>query len=278
MINYKCCADVDKKVVFQAFCDGFSDYIIKFDTTESLFFERFFGSEGNTLEYSFIAMEEGKGVGLVLGGIREFDGLKTMRCGTMCVSPLYRKKGIATELLKLHKNKAKEENCKQLFLEVIVGNDKAINFYKANEYFKVYDIAYYSTEKFHCFENVTTDFIEEISIEELREFRNTFSELHINWQNEIDYIAQTQAKIFGFKENNKLVAAISINNGAVQFLGVQKSCRNKGVAKSLLKKCVEMNIPKIRMSFSNNSNLELYLRKIKFEKEPITQYEMYSNL
>ena len=277
MINYKCCADVDKKVVFQAFCDGFSDYIIKFDTTESLFFERFFGSEGNILEYSFIAMEEGRGVGLVLGGIREFDGLKTMRCGTMCVSPLYRKKGIATELLKLHKNKAIEENCKQLFLEVIVGNDKAINFYEANGYFKVYDIAYYSTEKFHCFENVTTDFIEEISIEELRDFRNTFSELHINWQNEIDYISQTQAKIFGFKENDKLVGAICINNGAIQFLGVQRTYRNKGIAKSLLKKCVEMNIPKIRMSFSNNSNLELFLRKMNFKKEPITQYEMYSN-
>lgn len=278
MINYKCCADVDKTLVFQAFCDGFSDYIIKFDTTESLFFERFFGAEGNTLEYSFIAMEEGRGVGLVLGGIREFDGLKTMRCGTMCVSPLYRKKGIATELLKLHKNKAIEENCKQLFLEVIVGNDKAINFYESNGYFKVYDIAYYSAEKFHCFENATTDFIEEISIEELRDFRNTFSELHINWQNEIDYIAQTQAKIFGFKENDKLVGAISINSGAIQFLQVQKGYRNRGIAKSLLKKCVEMSIPKIRISFSNNSNLELYLRKMNFKKESITQYEMYSNL
>ena len=278
MITYKCCTDVDIKVVFQAFCDGFSDYMIKFDITEAQFLERFFGPEGNTLEYSFVAMEEGNGVGLVLGGIREFDGLKTMRCGTMCVAPLYRKKGIAAQLLKLHKNKAIEENCKQLFLEVIVGNDKAINFYKANGYFKVYDITYYATEKFDFLENITTNSVEEISIDELRAFRNTFSDIHINWQNEIDYIAKTKARIYGFKENNKVVGAITINNGSLQFLGVQKAYRGKGIAKSLIKKCVEMNNPKLRMSTTNNSSLELYLRKMNFNKEAITQYEMYSNL
>ncbi|MBZ9686920.1 GNAT family N-acetyltransferase [Clostridium estertheticum] len=186
MITYKCCIDVDRRVIFQTFLDGFSDYIIKFETTESLFFERFFGAEGNNLEYSFIAMEEGRGIGIILGGIREFDGLRTMRCGTMCVSPLFRNKGIASQLLKLHKKKAIEENCKQLFLEVIASNNNAINFYESNGYFKVYDLIYYSTEKFDWLENVTTDSIEDISIEELRAFRNSFSELHINWQNEID--------------------------------------------------------------------------------------------
>jgi ribosomal protein S18 acetylase RimI-like enzyme len=278
MITYKCCADVDRKVVFHAFCDGFSDYIIKLETTESLFFERFFGAEGNSLEYSFIAMEEGRGVGLILGGIRDFDGIRTMRCGTMCVSPLHRKKGIAAQLLKLHKNIAIEKNCKQLFLEVIASNDVAISFYETNGYFKVYDLTYYSTEEFDFICGETADFIEEINIEELRSFRNIFCQLHINWQNEIDYIAQTQAKIFGFKDNNKIVAAISINKGAIQFLGVQKEYRNKGIAKALIKKCVDMKEPKIRVSFSNNSSLELYFRKMKFTKDSIAQYEMYCNL
>lgn len=278
MITYKCCADVDREVVFHAFCDGFSDYIIKIETTESLFFERFFGAEGNSLEYSFIAMEEGRGVGLILGGIRDFDGIKTMRCGTMCVSPLHRKKGIAAQLLKLHKNIAIEKECKQLFLEVIASNDAAISFYESNGYFKVYDLIYYSTEEFDFLYGATTDFIEEISTEELRSFRNTFCQLHINWQNEIDYIAQTQAKIFGFKDNNKLVGAISINKGCIQFLGVQKEYRDKGIGKGLIKKCMDEKESKIRVSFSNNSSLELYFRKMNFEKEPIAQYEMYCNL
>jgi len=278
VITYKCCSDVDRKVVFQAFCDGFFDYEIKFDITESLFYERFFEAEGNRLEYSFIAMEEGRGIGLILGGIRDFDGARTMRCGTMCVSPLHRRKGIARQLLKLHINIAIEENCKQLFLEVIVRNESAISFYESQGYFKVYDLIYYSTEEFGFLENVTTDLVEEISIEELRTFRNGFSQLHINWQNEIDYIAQTQAKVYGFKDKDKLVGAISINNGSIQFLGVQKSYRNIGIAKSLIKKCLNMKNPKIRVSFSNNCSLELYFRKMKFKKEPIAQYEMYSNL
>ncbi|MBZ9686921.1 GNAT family N-acetyltransferase [Clostridium estertheticum] len=90
-------------------------------------------------------------------------------------------------------------------------------------------------------------------------------------------ITETKSKIFGYIYNNKLVGAISINNGAIQFLSIQKKYRNKGIAKSLIKRCVDLDNTKIRMSFSNNSSLELYLKKNNFKKEPITQYEMYSN-
>ena len=50
-----------------------------------------------------------------------------MRCGTLAVHPNYRGVGVSQKLFELHKE-ALQNECKQLFLEVIVGNDRAIRF------------------------------------------------------------------------------------------------------------------------------------------------------
>lgn len=276
MVEYKCCTEVDKKLIFQTFTDGFSDYIVKVDIPEDFFFSRFFGPEGNTLKYSFIAIKDGVGIGLVLGGIREFDNLKTMRCGTMCVISEYRGTGIAQELIRLHKKKAVEENCKQLFLEVVVGNDRAIKFYEKNNYIKIYNISYYLTENLEWLENINTDDIEEIDFNELKAFRESFKGLHINWQNEMEFIKQVDLKHYGIKENERLIGAISMIQGTIKFIGVEKEYRNKGIAKSLIKAALSNEVGHVRFSFSNNSSLEGYCRKYNFIKENIEQYEMYS--
>src|SRR5690554_4477018 len=144
MISYKRCIEVSEDVIFQAFQIGFSDYIIKFDMPKDFFMKRFFGPEGNSLEYSVIALDGDKPVGLNLGGIKIYEGIKTLRCGALCIHPDYRGTEVGKKLFELHKEIAMENDCKQMFLEVIVGNDRAINFYKKKGYAKVYDIVYYS--------------------------------------------------------------------------------------------------------------------------------------
>ena len=278
MISYKNCNQVDKSLIFRAFSEGFSDYMIKFKITESHFFNRFFGPEGNELKYSYIALEDSKGVGLVLGGIRQFDGLKTMRCGTMCVLPSYRGKGIATKLMELHKVKAIEEKCKQLFLEVIVGNDKALSLYKKLGYNEVYNISYYSKDDFNWLKDVEVNEVEEIGIDELKKFRNTFSDIHINWQNEMEFIEKTKAKHYGLKKKGKLIGAISSLNGKIFFIGIKKEFRNRGISKKLIKATIVENIENLRVSFPNNSSLDGYFRKMKFKKDTLSQYEMYKYL
>jgi GNAT superfamily N-acetyltransferase len=278
MIIYKSCNQVDKSLIFQAFEEGFSDYMIKSKITESQFFDRFFGPEGNNVDYSYIALEDSKGIGLILGGIRKFDGLKTMRCGTMCVSPSYRKQGIAKKLMELHKTTAIEEKCNQLFLEFIVGNDKAINFYKKLGYNRVYDIAYYSMDDFKWLKDVEINGVEEIGMKELKKFRNTFSGIHINWQNEMEFIEKTKAKHYGLKKNGEIIGAISSLNGIIFFIGMKKEFRNRGMSKKLIKIIIDGNVENLRVSFSNNSSLDGYFRKMKFKKDTISQYEMYQYL
>ena len=143
-ISYQRCSDVEDRFSYQAFMDGFSDYMVKFQFTQEDFINRFFGPEGNSREVSFVAFDQDQPVGVILGGIKNFESIKTMRCGTLAIHPDYRGSGVSQRLFDLHKEEAVNKDCKQLFLEVIVGNDRAINFYQRLGYEKVYDIVYYT--------------------------------------------------------------------------------------------------------------------------------------
>ncbi|MEW8955828.1 GNAT family N-acetyltransferase [Clostridium sp.] len=136
MITYKRCNDVDEDLIYEAFTIGFSDYIVKFNMAKEAFFNHFFGAEGNSKEHSFIALDNNKPIGVIFGGINIYEGIKTMRCGTLAVIPEYRGKEVSQELFKLHKNEGLNNNCTQLFLEVITENYRAVRFYESLGYEK----------------------------------------------------------------------------------------------------------------------------------------------
>lgn len=130
VITYMRCNDVSMEHIFQAFSLGFSDYSIRLTMDQDDFVARFFGPEGNTRNHSFLAMDEDQPIGLILGGVRQFDGYKTMRCGTLCIAPAYRGQGISNKLLELHKQTAISADCQQLWLEVIKDNHRAVKLYE----------------------------------------------------------------------------------------------------------------------------------------------------
>ncbi len=261
MIIYKTLNEVSKALIYGTFEDGFSDYPIKIAMDQATFFKRFFGPEGNMLEHSYIAMKENQGIGLVFGGIRQFDGLKTMRCGTMCISPKHRRQGIGHRLMTKHIEKGAGEDCDQMFLEVLSDNEPAITLYELMGYKKVYDLEYYSMTDFEWLESVDTNFVEKISFEELVNFRKGFKGLHINWQNEIDYIAQVDVQNYGIKIDGQLVAAISTSHDRIFFIGVHSQHRNNDYGKILLKTCLGSETKKLSISFPNNSSLLGYCLK-----------------
>lgn len=283
MISYKSCQYISMQEIFQAFDRGFSDYIIDIKMDIKSFEERFFGPEGNSLEDSFISFDGKRPIGIILGGIRMFDGQKTMRCGTLCIDPEYRRKGMSLELFKLHTQRAVEENCGQLFLEVIKGNDRAVNFYKSRGYEVIYDLKYFS--KNIEIENLETNNLEfkdldfkDLDFEHLMKFRESLYDIHINWQSEPEYFSKTSyGKIIGAFENNKLIGIIAQNlQGKVYFIWVFPKYRNKGIGRMLLYKISnEQNINKIQISTPNNNYLEGFLKKMGFVKEKIEQFEMY---
>lgn len=292
MIRYSNCGDVEFGNVFQAFKIGFSDYIIKLEISEEGFMKRFFGPEGNELNYSFIAFDDEQPIGLILGGIRHFDGQKTLRCGTMCIHPEYRGKGIAKELFELHRQVAVENRCEQMFLEVINGNERAEKFYQSKGYEGIYDISYYTwksdnneilqgidsvknnSEQNELWSNKVT----QITLQDIRKIEDQFSGTHINWQNSLESI-EKQDGIFhyGIFKENELISALSIDgNGKIYLIWTKMSERNQGIAKGMLDAAIEQQkLCSLSTGTSNNASLIGFLRRNNFEKGAITQHEMY---
>ncbi|EJS76533.1 GNAT family N-acetyltransferase [Bacillus cereus] len=279
MIQYKRCSEVSIDLVYKAFKDGFSDYIIKMEVSKEDFIKRFFGAEGNSLEHSFLALDGEKSVGLILGGIKVYETINTMRCGTLAVHPEYRGIGISQKLFELHKEEAIQNGCKQLFLEVIVGNDRAINFYNKLGYEKVYDLSYYNLNDVTEIRNKDYKDTEVKQLEyltfkvEIQKWLN----FHINWQNDLDYIEKTNNTFYGAYIHNDLKGSVCVNEqGKISFIFVDKDYRNIGVGTKLLRTASEeLILSNLSIGFPNNSLLEGFLKKCGFAKNSLAQYEMY---
>lgn len=281
---YKNCCDVDFELIHQCFNEGFSDYIVKLYLPMEEFKKRFFGPEGNELKYSFIAMDKKKPVGLILGGIKDCQGIKTMRCGALCVIPEYRGKGVADDLFCLHKKTAVTEGCKQMMLETIIGNERALNFYLKHGYEKIYELQYFQLSDLSKLknQNINDDYeIRAIEFAELKNAKELMGDVYINWQNDFQYIEKSEGQHnYGVFADNKIIGLLSINEyGRINLLWVDKKYRGKKIATSLLRNAIdELNLTKLGTSFSNNHNLFAFYKKLGFEKENIAQYEMYLTL
>jgi len=284
IVVYKNCYDVDFELVYQCFNEGFSDYIVKFDLPVEAFRKRFFGPEGNDLKHSFIAIENNRPVGLILGGIKDYQGIKTMRCGAFCIVPDFRGAGIADELFYLHKERAINEGCRQMMLENIIGNDRAFNFYKKHGYEKMYELQYFRLEDVTKLKEIKINSLHEIKpieFNELEKARNLMGDVYINWQNDIDYIEKSEGQHnYGAYENNKLIGILSINEyGRINLIWVDKKYRGQKIGSALLSHAIEvLNLTKLGTSFPNNHTLYSFYKKLGFEKEKIAQYEMYLTL
>ncbi|BCB37547.1 acetyltransferase [Bacillus cereus] len=279
MIQYKRCSEVNIDLVYEAFKDGFSDYIIKMEVSKEDFIKRFFGAEGNSLEHSFLSLEGDKPVGVILGGIKVYENIKTMRCGTLAVHPEFRGIGVSQKLFELHKEEALQNECKQLFLEVIVGNDRAIRFYNKLGYEKVYDLSYYNLK------DMTKIMLKECKGIEVKQLEfaafkveiQKWLHFHINWQNDMNYIEKTNHTFYGAYIGNDLKGSICINEqGKISFIFIDKEYRNRGIGSKLLQVARdELNLESLLISFPNNSLLEGFVKKTGFEKNSLAQYEMY---
>lgn len=283
LIQYLNCRDVSDSQIFEAFSKGFSDYFIKLELTEKIFVERFFGPEGNSRDYSFVAVENGTAVGVILGAVKHYEGNKTMRCGTLAIDPKYRGTGIAMKLFEFHKETAISQGCRQLFLEVLVENERAIKFYRNKGYEKVYDLSYFSLATPQAFwgSQVPGYEIKPVGLSELRHSFHQAANVHINWQNDMNYIEKSSNLCcFGGYRGSDHVASICVNpQGKIHFLWVVPECRGQGVGRALLGEAqAEMNLSQLSTGFPNNHHLEGFFKRMGFSRNSVAQFEMYQLL
>lgn len=280
MFTYKPCSEVTISQIFEAFNLGFSDYIAPVKLEESVFQAQFFGPEGNQYEISYIAFDDDRPIGLILGGIRLFDGIKTMRCGTLCIAPDYRGKGISISLFELHKKAAIKEGCKQLFLEVILENHRAVKFYKKLDYREAYLMKYYSNAvtSIPASKSLVSYPVVKINYDTIKTTRENLKACHINWQSDTPYYANsTKDTYLGIYKEDILIAAIAANpRGKINFLWVEPEYRQQGLAHYLLLETAKyLNVEKMNVCIPGNALLESFFRKMEFQKDKLEQLEMY---
>lgn len=127
--------------MYQAFMDGFSDYVIHFDMDEPRFEAVFLVRDQNQPSRSIVAYVDGRPVGVVLSGVSHLATGWVTRCGGLAVAPAFRKLGIARELMR----RFDEQATGTRLLEVIQGNDRALALYEHLGYETVREIFYFQS-------------------------------------------------------------------------------------------------------------------------------------
>lgn len=283
MITYVTGDKLDVSEIYKGFMIGFSDYIIKVDLAEASFVSRFFGPEGNDLKLCHVALDEGKPIGLVMGGIRQWDGKKTLRCGALCIAPDYRGREVTKTLMERHWQDGVDNRCERLSLEVIKGNDRAVRFYEKNGYYASYDIKYFRTKADQISLKLDAEIIslKEITFDMLENHRKNNPGVHIHWQSETDYYKDSAIdKHFEINAPKGIVGYISLgNNGKVNYLWIEPSFRNMGYGRTALKEAAQMmGVEGISIAFVNNGLLEGLVRALQFDKDGVEQFEMFKSV
>lgn len=273
----------DFSEVHKTFLEAYSDYIIKFQLTEKQL-ENHIAQNAVRLDESIGAFAEEKMIGVTLNGVGFWDGKETVYDAGTGVIPDFRKKGAGRAMFDYMMPIFKEKGIKQLLLEVISINDKAVRLYKK--------IGFEETRRLVFFEQ-NGDFVERrmenLEIREIEEtdwrFFNTFRDCKPSWQNSDESIERMlSAKVvFGAFLHEKLVGygVVFPRSGTIVQLGVDKNYRRRGIASNILSEIRKRVAENTKLRFSNvDDSLEgigEFMQKCGF-KEFISQFEMVRTL
>lgn len=282
-LTFKTTDQVETSTVYQVFQSGFSDYQVKVQMTEEEWNKRFFGPEGNQRELSVIAFDGATPAGLVFGGIRSPQGVKTIRCGTMCIPPEYRRRGIGEQLMQQHLEIGRNENCSTAFLEVINNNQPAVSLYKKLGYQVIHNLYYQEiladrisqllskkTEPDSSFQ------LAETSLSEMRDYRESLN-LHLPWQSDYDFIQRLSEPVrhYLIKSGEVPVGGISISSTRIFFLYVSPEYRRQKIGGALLYRGLQdLNPEKLLFTHIENDLIDQFCSKKGFNYLSLGQYEM----
>ncbi|MCA0972096.1 GNAT family N-acetyltransferase [Halobacillus litoralis] len=177
--------------------EGFQDYAVNIQMDMEAFIQTL-ASKKLSPEYSFVAYDDDRPVGIILNSIQQIDGKKTSYNGGTAVHPDYRSKGVGRELIQKSVDLFNEKGVEVSTLEAISDNDGAIRLYERFGY-KVCDRLSTLRMKFESTESSCT--VHHVSIIEWKALG--VEEEPVPWQNKVPFVDGRE--IYVIKEGEEAV-------------------------------------------------------------------------
>ena len=188
MYSYKTLENIELEVIYNTFVEAFSDYQVKFDIS-FYNFQIMMKRKGLNLEFSMGTFKDGKMVGFILNGVREWNGKITIYDVGTGVVLEHRKKGVTGAMFKKLLEVCRDKKIEQYLLEVLQENSGAVNLYKGNGFQITREFDCYFLNKFNRSfnKNITLERLDSFSEEIWRELKKYWN-YNPSWQNSIDSI------------------------------------------------------------------------------------------
>jgi ribosomal protein S18 acetylase RimI-like enzyme len=222
----------------QTFIAAFSDYTVPFHHTEVQFRRHLLGN-GVDLNLSVGCFAGQKMVGFTLNGFGQWNGRQTAYDSGTGMIPEFRRRGAGRAMFEFMMPLLRERGTRQILLEVITDNEKAINLYRALGFEETRKLLVLKAEQLLKFER---EFPRGVTVREIVRpdwnLLRSFWDSEPSWQNSPAAIERTRdvKKIFGAFQDDKCIGHVvfSGDSGKLTQLAVAKENRNRGVGSLLL--------------------------------------------
>lgn len=238
MHNFKTLDSVNNRVIYDSFIEAFSDYQIKL----SLDYESFQDinrRRGLSTEISVAAFNDTKIIGLILNGLRDWQGkLTCYDMGTGVLSE-YRRRGVTSQMFHFVLSELKKKHVQQYLLEVLQENTAAIELYKKEGFQVTREFVCWKLDAIHLERKSKAELIYVESFDETDwYFAEKFWDYNPSWQNSRDSIEAVKEKFVYCKAyiNQEFVGygILDKTNGDFPQLAVHSKYRHQGIGKDIV--------------------------------------------
>ena len=225
---------IELGVLYRAFVDAFSDYVVSLQPTEDQLRE-LFKRRGVDLSISAGAFVEGELVGFTFNAMDQYQNLATVYDAGSGVVPTHRRQGISDAIFRFLTPLLKNAGGEQYLLEVIESNLPAVKLYEK--------IGFRFSRKFDVFVGsvqgiVPASAFEIREVEPNWEYWKTIWDWEPSWQNSSASIQRSsKEKLFrGVFLQNRCIGygIIYPESGDVPQFCIEREFRGRGAGKSLI--------------------------------------------
>lgn len=280
MYSYKTLENIELEVIYNTFVEAFSDYQVKFDISFDNF-QIMMKRRGLNLDFSMGTFKDGKMVGFILNGVREWNGKTTIYDVGTGVVLEHRKKGVTGAMFKKLLEVCRDKKIEQYLLEVLQENSGAVNLYKGNGFQITREFDCYFLNKFNRSfnKNITLERLDSFSEEIWRELKKYWN-YNPSWQNSIDSIKDNFNNFIYIvaKSGDKIVGyeIIEKTTGDIPQIAVSQQYRRQGIGKAIVNMLINsLDIERFKILNVDSRDLEMEKFLLSIGGEKYTkQFEM----